>query len=226
MIVTNLSYNFIEINIEEEKMNKIVISMAVTAVLTTVAFARGGYHGNFNQPNYNQNSGTTYLDYSVNSSVVAELTDVQKEDLLFMYEEEKLARDVYITLGDMWGASIFYNIQGAEQTHMSSLRTLLDKYSLTVPVMDDSVGVFENQELQALYNQLIEQGSVSLDEAINVGILVEETDIADLESKIVDTPSDIALVYQSLLNGSYNHLSAFTRNLGSSTLGYYRGGRR
>ncbi len=142
-----------------------------------------------------------------------ELTSEQKEDLIFMYQEEKMARDVYLKMYEKWNLKIFTNIASAEQVHMDSVRVLLEKYDLEIPVLSDIIGEFDLLELQELYDTLVALGDVSSNEAIKVGILVEETDIADLETKIVDTPDDIKMVYQSLLNGSYNHLNAFNRQV-------------
>ncbi|NPA81588.1 MAG: DUF2202 domain-containing protein [Epsilonproteobacteria bacterium] len=192
---------------------KKIITIALTAgLISTLAMARGG-HG-YGHANHSNNQGNqTYLNQVVDSTPIAELTQEQKDDLVFMYQEEKMARDVYKTLGDIWGAKVFYNIQNSEQKHMDSVKSLLEKYSIPVPVLSDEVGVFENDEIQALYDSLVEQGKESLEAAYNVGVAIEETDIADLQEKIIGTPDDIKSVYSNLLSGSYNHLNAFTRLL-------------
>ena len=82
--------------------------------------------------------------------------------LQFMREEEKLARDVYLTLYQKWGVATFNNIASSEATHMASIKTLLDRYGIADPAAGQPIGVFTNPELQALYNQLIAQGSQSL----------------------------------------------------------------
>jgi hypothetical protein len=51
------------------------------------------------------------------------------------------------------GVNIFTNISSSEQTHMESVLLLLNKYSLTVTVGSNAVGVFSNATLQNLYNQ-------------------------------------------------------------------------
>ncbi|MDD2698636.1 MAG: DUF2202 domain-containing protein [Arcobacteraceae bacterium] len=144
---------------------------------------------------------------------IAELTDEQKEGLVFMYQEEKVARDVYTKMYEKWGTKVFLNISKSEQTHMDSVRAILEKYDLEVPVASDTIGIFELEELQNLYNTLITMGNVSSNEAMKVGVLVEETDIADLIERMNDAPEDIRVVYQSLLNGSYNHLNAFSKQV-------------
>ena len=140
------------------------------------------------------------------------------DGLNYMREEEKLARDVYLMLYEQWGIRIFQNIAKAEETHMSAVAGLLERYGLPDPAADTAVGVFTNPELQALYDQLMEEGSQSLADALRVGALVEEVDIIDLEDYIDQTDNeDLLLVYQNLLKGSYNHLRAFTSALEKQT---------
>ena len=144
--------------------------------------------------------------------VLADLTDVMVYDLVFMREEEKLARDVYLSLYDIYGLNIFANIAASEQKHMDAVAAMLDKYGIIDPVIDDSIGVFTSIELQELYDGLMATGIVGLYEALGVGITIEETDIADLEACLATEglPADITRVYTNLLAGSNNHLAAFT----------------
>lgn len=146
--------------------------------------------------------------------------------LLFMREEEKLARDVYNQMYALWGMPVFQNIARSEQNHMDQIKLLLDRYDLTDPAL--APGQFTDPALQALYNQLVAQGSVSLADAMNVGILIEQTDIADLQVRIAQTDNtDIQWVYNNLLNGSYNHLAAFSGEQGNFGQGVNgRGGGR
>ena len=134
--------------------------------------------------------------------------------LQFMREEEKLAHDVHLTLYQQWGLSIFNNIANSEATHMASVKTLLDRYGIADPAAGTAVGVFTEAARQALYNQLIAQGSQSLAAALKVGAAIEEIDIRDLQVRVAGTThTDIRSVYNNLLNGSYNHLRAFASTL-------------
>ncbi len=158
------------------------------------------------------------LDHTFSGIATTDLSEAEAEGLSFMREEEKLARDVYLTLYEQWGIRIFQNIAKAEETHMSAVAGLLERYGLPDPAADTAVGVFANPELQALYDQLVEKGSQSLADALRVGALVEEVDIIDLEDYIDQTDNeDLLLVYQNLLKGSYNHLRAFTSTLEKQT---------
>lgn len=136
------------------------------------------------------------------------LSPAEKKSLLFMREEEKLARDVYTTLYDKWGLAVFNNITRSEQTHMNAIKTLLDRYGLPDPVQ--SPGVFTNPDLQALYDTLIEDGRTSIAAAIQVGVSIEEKEIADLAAGLkISTHRDITKVYTNLKAASQNHLKAF-----------------
>jgi hypothetical protein len=161
--------------------------------------------------------GTAGLQASAETHLLpaasGELSEEEAAALLYMREEEKLARDVYTALYEQWGASVFQTIASSEQAHMDSILTLLERYSLTDPASTQA-GVFTNPDLQALYTQLVATGSQSLADALKVGGAIEEIDILDLDERLAVTDNaDIQQVFNSLLKGSYNHLRAFSTNL-------------
>jgi len=142
--------------------------------------------------------------------VTQPLTEAEIEGILFMREEEKLARDVYLKLAEIWDRNVFTNIGASEQRHMDEVLLLIDKYGLTDPVADNDIGVFEDVTLQALYDDLIARGSASEIEALKVGAAIEEIDIIDLEQYLEATNNpDIVQVYGDLLSGSMKHLQSF-----------------
>jgi len=160
------------------------------------------------------NPGSPEVYTKVDREQANGLTADEEYWLTYMREEEKLARDVYLYLYDKWQLRPFNNISKSEQRHMDSVKSLLDSYGIPDPAAGKEKGEFTNLELQKLYNELINQGSISLVEAIKVGIIIEETDIADLEEAISLTISDdIKTIYSNLLRGSQNHLKAFNSNL-------------
>jgi hypothetical protein len=149
------------------------------------------------------------------------LSEEERAGLLFMREEEKLARDVYTTLGERWDVQIFSTIAQSEQTHTEAVRQLLDKYAVPDPVTDDSVGSFADPRFTELYTQLVQKGSSSLVDALKVGAEIEDLDIRDLDREMAKTDNeDIRLVYTQLQRGSRNHLRAFVRQLDSRGASY------
>lgn len=142
------------------------------------------------------------------------LSEAEVNGLLLMREEEKLARDVYQTLYDTWNLPIFANIAQSEQTHTEAVRDLLEKYGLTDPATNDTVGSFTNEALQKLYTELVTQGETSEVAALKVGATIEDLDIKDLQDHLSLTDNqDIKLVYENLARGSRNHLRSFTKQL-------------
>ena len=149
------------------------------------------------------------------------VTEDEIEHLEYVREEEKLARDVYLTMFDIWGLHIFSNIAESEQVHTDAVRAKIEKYGLVDPVTDDTVGVFVNHDLQVLYDALIEQGRQSDVEALFVGCAIEEIDMIDLQEAIDHAEHrDIARTYQNLMLGSENHLRAFVGAIESLGLVY------
>ena len=149
------------------------------------------------------------------------LTDEEIAGLMWMREEEQLAHDVYIALGDAWNLRIFDNISRAETTHLDAVAGLLDLYGLDDPAAGNAPGTFTEAALQLLYDQLVADGSRSLEDALEVGAFIEELDLVDLAARAAatDTP-EISAVYATLERGSRNHLRAFFSQLDSRGVTY------
>jgi hypothetical protein len=156
-----------------------------------------------------------YAQNANNSVVIAQaLTNADIEGLKFMREEEKMARDVYQTLDRQWNVRSFSNIAEAEQRHMNRVKMVMESYGVVDPVVNDQVGVFTNPQLSAMYVQLVKRGQTSRQEALKVGALIEETDIKDLRDRLNATADpQLKNLYNNLLQGSYNHLQAFVRQI-------------
>lgn len=162
------------------------------------------------------------------------LSEPEVADLLFMREEEKLARDVYEELYEYYKQSgieltVLAFIADSEQQHMDAMLRLLTKYKLEDPANGAERGEFENTALTALYQNLVSDsdtnetvlnepasgGKVSPTAALYVGAWIEERDMLDIMHAIANTThTDIAGVYTNLLCGSRSHLRAFVKNIG------------
>ena len=153
---------------------------------------------------------TTNLTQVIAGLPLEDLNEAEIEGLLLMREEEKLARDVYLTLADQWDIRSFANIAQSEETHMAAVAQLLDRYGIDDPVSNDSIGAFTDPLFAGLYEELVQSGMESYLDALKVGAKIEELDIADLLN-LMDAADnqDIRVVYQNLLKGSRNHLRTF-----------------
>jgi hypothetical protein len=180
---------------------KIITAALVVASLATVPFAAQAANGG------------SSVGKRPSATALVPLDDAEIATLKWMREEEKLARDMYLTLNTYFPAKIFTNIAASEQKHFDALGKKLVLYGIDDPATDE-IGTFNDPELQALYDDLLAQGMASYVAALEVGVIIEEADLTDLEVAIEGTDSvPLARTYQHLLTGSEHHLAAFTRLL-------------
>lgn len=150
----------------------------------------------------------------MNATSDIELSTAEIETLLFNIEEEKLAGDVYEALADIYDLRIFDRIAASEDRHLDALLDQADRLGIDTSTLPEEDGVFADPELQDLYDDLITWGSVSLTDALEVGVYIETMDLESLESSIeLTTDATLDDVYASLLSGSVSHLAAFTSAL-------------
>ena len=161
----------------------------------------------------------------------------EETHMIFMREEEKLARDVYITLGTKYSGTVaFSNIDDSEEQHTATVRDKLIKYNIDDPNTDDTVGEFTGADygdyFTGKYKFLVQWGKKSLLDALYVGAYIEEFGmleavhcpkiIIETHDSIQDSGdcgldytdnSDIQRMYGNLLEGSENHLRSYVGNI-------------
>ncbi|MRJ03114.1 MAG: DUF2202 domain-containing protein [Epsilonproteobacteria bacterium] len=190
------------------------------------AGGNGGAMGDHGDHGHN-GEGMTPITTPVDTT----LTPEQRYEIAWMYNEEKLAHDVYLNLYELYKdqgwARPLYNIgEGSESQHMAAVRQLAEAYDVNVsddymtPYDPDLVasldsGEFAVSDIQSLYNTLYEKGSQSLQDALEVGCIVEVTDVVDLNEalQVAEGNEDLTRVFTYLRSGSYNHYWAFDRAL-------------
>ncbi len=172
----------------------------------------------------------------------AQLDSGESHHLTFMREEEKLARDVYMTLQQQYpDAAVFSNIgDNSEQTHTDIVRDMLEQYGLPDPNpeannLPASIGVFTGGDygwyFTEKFDQLVAWGSQSLLDALYVGAFIEELDMLDIvgcPKVIVETDNGIdagqcgleytdeaalQTMYTHLVDGSKSHLVSYVQNI-------------
>jgi hypothetical protein len=190
---------------------------ALGLILTVIIFTLGSCKKDKNtvgNVKNTENINTVNAQSQVNILPKESLSVEELNSLAFLREEEKLAMDVYITLYNKWGVKIFDNISKSENTHMSLVLSLLTKYDLPDPVGSNTVGIFKNTHLQALYNQLVLEGNKSPLNAYIVGATIEDLDLFDLKTALLKIDNqDIRYVFDMLAKGSRNHMRSFYKNI-------------
>jgi len=175
------------------------------------------------------------------STVQYTLSEEVKNDLAYMGNEERLAYDIYNKLYESFpDLKQLDNIPtNSEIQHIASVKALVAKYELDgkeLSVTDvenetlspeadvDAVaGVYDISVIQDLYDALLLKGEQSAEDALQVGCMVEVTDIEDLDKDIQDAvdsgAEDVVQVFNFLRDGSYSHYWSFDtglKNLGVS----------
>ncbi|MCK9286339.1 MAG: DUF2202 domain-containing protein [Sphaerochaetaceae bacterium] len=199
---------------------KTVVMLLVAIMAATAVFAQGALEA----------SGAVTMQQilEMKETETKEITDhtlgtetTLEEGIIYMREEEKLARDVYLAMYERWGIRIFANIARAEQRHMDAVAALMKMKDVSDTVGDADVGFFTIPEIKELYTVLVEKGSQSVTDAFIVGATIEDMDIADLEAYISQTEDpDAVLVYSRLLAGSENHMFSFIAQLNRMNYDY------
>lgn len=149
-------------------------------------------------------------------AAAATLSERDSNGLAFIWEEEKTARDLYTALYEKYSDPIFSDLARSEQSHMDQARAIMDQYGLVAPGNPgkDEQGIFENQTLQKIYDELLARGSASHEDALKAAATFEEISIIDLKKEIYATQAeDAKAMYQGLFAGSQKHLRSYVRDL-------------
>ena len=153
------------------------------------------------------------------ASLLGSLTPREKDGLIFIWEEEKAARDIYSSLYEKNNLTIFLDLTRSEESHMDQAKAVIDKYGLVLPA--DVPGVFENQTLQDIHDRLLAEGLESDEQALKVAAEFEEISIMDLEAELAAAENeDVRTMYQGLLAGSRKHLRSYVADLKEQGIEY------
>ena len=139
------------------------------------------------------------------------MTDEQKAELAFMAEEELVAHDLYTAFAGLYDTPVFNRVANSESKHLEAVRNLMERYGVTDPTVDHTAGVFSDESLQKLYDELLVLGQASQEGALEAGRTVEKTDIEGLTAAAegATTAPDAKAVFTRLLEASKHHLTAF-----------------
>lgn len=210
------------------KTRNLFLSMVVLGAIVTLGACSNGITGAVETPTTevmaaDLKSGSlpeaciltgTIPDVPVPACVVSgTVNEAETAGLLFMREEEKLAGDVYAYLYAKYKLPVFLNISKSENAHVSAILRLLDGFKIA-DNSSKTPGIYVNAHLADLYKQLIDMGNLSVNDALKVGVMIEQTDISDLKKELLLVQNaSIKTVYTNLMAGSNAHLKAFSWNL-------------
>jgi len=209
-----------------EIFKRVVLSLAVI-----VFIGCGSDGGNGNKGNGGNSSELPSSVLDALSAPKSDLTQDLQDSITYMYSEEKLAREVYLNVYEKQPQKQLQNIATkSEIKHEDAVNRLAMKYDLNTTIYPDTPtpydgaslesfgsGKFPVVEIQELYNLLYDKGVVSAQDALEMGCMVEVTDIDDLNNYLdeakASNANDVVTVFDYLRKGSYNHYWAFDKGL-------------
>jgi len=164
---------------------------------------------------------------------VGTLDAAEETHLIFMREEEKLARDVYDTLGILYPTlNTFERIFDSEERHANTMADMLVTFSIDDPSTSDERGVYTGADYGWYFTEkfdlLVTWGEADSLEALYVGAFIEELDMHDIAHcpEVVDSTYALGedgcglaytdepalkASYNNLLSASGNHLRAYVK---------------
>jgi len=192
----------------------------------------------YSQRNHNQTDEQNGI-FDINNYPLSTLTQDLKDAISYMGNEERLAYDVYTNIynyhAENNGLDIMQlkNIADRSETkHIQIVQSIVRKYDLseenltnvTIAVANSNTafedlpsGVYDIPAIQNLYDVLYAKGIQSQQDALEVGCMVEVTDITDLDEKIIiaqeSNATDVFDAFTVLRDASYNHYWAFDNGL-------------
>jgi hypothetical protein len=132
--------------------------------------------------------------------------------LIRLYEEEILAHDLYVALGEIHPDVMpLHNITRSELMHREALAAILKSEGIKLPTPAGGRR-FVSEGLDETFVKWLAEGKKSAGDACRVGVRLEEIDIVDLRKAQTDFPAHKEVLAQ-LEAASNNHLRAFHRNL-------------
>lgn len=189
------------------QMKKVIWFMTLLWVILLLSWCSAWYKDEKNPEVVSVMSGV------MNTKSDMLMSEEQSSKLEYLLQEEKLARDVYLQMYKLWWNKKFYNIISSEENHQSQVTRLFEKYEIDNPIKELWIGEFWDNEFKNLYEQFIASGSISLANAFQVWVTIENTDINDIEEtmKLFEGYPDVQQVLTVLLEWSKRHLAAFSR---------------
>jgi len=208
-------------------LNKITTTLCFLGLSTLILLNGCDNSNNDNSDGNKQSDSPSSIDLSTYNQDA--LSTEQKYSLAHMWNEERLAHDVYQNLNKLYPTKQLENISTRSETvHIKLVENLVEWYDINVTNLGDYTihyskaeleamgsGVYGVPAIQDLYDALYQEGSASQIDALKVGCKVEVVDVDDLDKYILEAQTNQALIdtFNILRDGSYKHYWSFDSGL-------------
>jgi hypothetical protein len=130
--------------------------------------------------------------------------------LEWIYDQEKLARDLNRKLFEDWEDQNFSNTAVANQRHMNELEATMNHYGLNPPAYSDQAGTYRDEEHVEMFAELQRRAEEGPLEAIMAVAYLQELNIVQYRAYIeLSEEKPLRNTFERLLAGNKNHLRLF-----------------
>ncbi|MFK5938258.1 MAG: DUF2202 domain-containing protein [Sulfurimonas sp.] len=206
-----------------------IIKYLIITMNATLFSVLSGCGGGGSSSNETVTPSQTVTSIDLSTYTLQSLTDYQKYSLAYMWNEERLAHDIYLNLYAINPVTQLERIAtNSETVHIDLVKDLVEAYDINITNLVDYKEHYSQAELEAmpsgiygipaiqdLYDELYAYGVASSQTSLEVGCKVEVVDVNDLDIYITQADTNEALIdtFNILRNGSYQHYWAFDSGL-------------
>jgi hypothetical protein len=149
------------------------------------------------------------------SSIAGYSSDIKNSNELFLklYNEERMAYDLYGEFYERWALSVFKKVQEREAKHVWCVERIMDNYGFTYNTNVIS-GSYPDKEIQKIYDELTVKGCISDLAALEAAAYIKEKHISQLRERIRYQEDEyIVKVIFLMESAAQSHLRAFVKSI-------------
>ena len=151
----------------------------------------------------------------LSSCIVGYSTDIKNDKELFLklYQEEKLAYDLYGEFYERWSLSVFNKVQQREAKHVWCVERIMDNYGFDYNT-NTNAGSYPDRDIQKIYDDLTVKGCISDLAALEAAAYIKEKHISQLRERIRYQEDEyIVKVIFLMEKAAQSHLRAFVKSI-------------
>ncbi|MEO8513275.1 MAG: DUF2202 domain-containing protein [Ignavibacteria bacterium] len=149
------------------------------------------------------------------SSIEGYSSDIKNKKDLFLklYQEEKMAYDLYGEFYERWSLSVFSKVQQREAKHVWCVERIMDNYGFKYK-SNTKAGLYSDKEIQKIYDELSVNGCISDLAALEAAAFIKEKYIYELRESIRYQEDEyIVKVIFLMESAAQSHLRAFVNSI-------------
>lgn len=136
-----------------------------------------------------------------------------RELFLKLYQEEKLAYDLYGEFYERWSLSVFNKVQQREAKHVWCVERIMDNYGFDYNT-NTNAGSYPDRDIQKIYDDLTVKGCISDLAALEAAAYIKEKHISQLRERIRYQEDEyIVKVIFLMESAAQSHLRAFVKSI-------------